>query len=112
MRTYVNELSEGVKVAVLGETFMNSRAFLKISSIHLMFYNQQWVHPEEVLHLYSNGGIKFAGPQSYELSRIARFSLLSDLHEFIQRRAFLGCQHNCPKIYVMKDGALSVYEGL
>ncbi|XP_072043284.1 acyl-coenzyme A diphosphatase NUDT19-like [Amphiura filiformis] len=71
----------------------------------------QWAHPEEAIQLFCDGRINLIGPQLFELLRIARFPMLHDLHNFISRRAFLGCHRNCPKRYSMQDGAISVYEG-
>lgn len=58
----------------------------------------QWSTPSEVLQSYQARELWIAPPQFYELSRMCRFPLLNDLHNFSSRRATEGCEHWVPVV--------------
>ncbi|XP_028257323.1 acyl-coenzyme A diphosphatase NUDT19 isoform X2 [Parambassis ranga] len=63
----------------------------------------EWSSPSEVLQSYQAQDIQIAPPQFYELSRMCRFPLLNDLHNFAHQRATEGCEQWMP-VFVSKDG--------
>ncbi|KAE8297269.1 Nucleoside diphosphate-linked moiety X motif 19 [Larimichthys crocea] len=69
----------------------------------------QWSTPSEVLQSYQARELWIAPPQFYELSRMCRFPLLNDLHNFASRRATEGCEHWLPVL--MKERFLSLLPG-
>lgn len=56
----------------------------------------QWSTPSEILQGFQAQDLWIAPPQFYELSRMCRFPLLSDLHNFSSKRATEGCEHWLP----------------
>ncbi|XP_068597979.1 acyl-coenzyme A diphosphatase NUDT19 [Brachionichthys hirsutus] len=64
----------------------------------------QWSAPSEVLQNFHAKEFWIAPPQFYELSRMCRLPLLSDLHEFSIQRAREGCEQWMP--VVVQDGQL------
>ncbi|KAM7423859.1 hypothetical protein PAMA_000292 [Pampus argenteus] len=62
----------------------------------------QWSTPSEVLQSYQARELWIAPPQFYELSRMCRFPLLNDLHNFSSQRATEGCEQWLP-VVVLKD---------
>nr|XP_046239204.1 nucleoside diphosphate-linked moiety X motif 19 [Scatophagus argus] len=58
----------------------------------------QWSTPAEVLQSYWARKMWIAPPQFYELSRMCRFPLLRDLHNFSSQRATEGCEQWLPVI--------------
>ncbi|XP_035508021.1 nucleoside diphosphate-linked moiety X motif 19 isoform X2 [Morone saxatilis] len=61
----------------------------------------QWSTPSEVLQSYQAQELWIAPPQFYELSRMCRFPLLKDLHNFSSQRATEGCEQWLPVL--LKD---------
>ncbi|XP_029904062.1 acyl-coenzyme A diphosphatase NUDT19 [Myripristis murdjan] len=62
----------------------------------------KWSTPSEILHSYQARDLWIAPPQFYELSRICRFTALSDLHSFSSQRASEGCEQWLP-VRLVKD---------
>ncbi|KAF3686249.1 Nucleoside diphosphate-linked moiety X motif 19 [Channa argus] len=56
----------------------------------------QWSTPSDVLQSYQAKELWIAPPQFYELSRMCRFPLLDDLHDFASQRAAEGCDRLYP----------------
>lgn len=72
----------------------------------------QWSTPSEILRAFQAQELWIAPPQFYELSRMCRFPLLLDLHNFSSKRAAEGCEHWLPVL--SKDehnGPVSVLPG-
>ncbi|KAM9765081.1 acyl-coenzyme A diphosphatase NUDT19 [Menidia menidia] len=62
----------------------------------------QWSTPSEILRSYQDRQLWIAPPQFYELSRMCRFTSLTDLHRFTHQRATEGCEQFTP-VVVFKD---------
>lgn len=69
----------------------------------------QWSTPSEVLQRYQAKEFWIAPPQFYELSRMCRFPLLNDLHNFSCQRATEGCEQWLP--IVIKEECMSLLPG-
>lgn len=73
--------------------------FLYLTFLFCVF---KWSTPSEVLQSFRAEELWIAPPQFYELSRICRFPLLNDLHNFSIQRATEGCEQWLP--IISKDG--------
>ncbi|XP_069030488.1 acyl-coenzyme A diphosphatase NUDT19 [Embiotoca jacksoni] len=71
----------------------------------------QWSTPSEVLQSYQARELWIAPPQFYELSRMCRFPLLNDLHNFAHQRATEGCEQWLPVVSLKEDHAVSLLPG-
>ncbi|XP_071756133.1 acyl-coenzyme A diphosphatase NUDT19 [Centroberyx gerrardi] len=71
----------------------------------------KWSTPSEILHSYQARELWIAPPQFYELSRMCRFPLLDDLHNFASQRAAEGCEQWLPVRVVKDDCYVSLLPG-
>ncbi|XP_070765693.1 acyl-coenzyme A diphosphatase NUDT19 isoform X2 [Enoplosus armatus] len=71
----------------------------------------QWSSPSEVLQSYQERELWIAPPQLYELSRMCRFPLLNDLHNFSGQRATEGCEQWLPVVFSKDDRYMSLLPG-
>ncbi|KAG7237854.1 hypothetical protein INR49_031748, partial [Caranx melampygus] len=71
----------------------------------------QWSTPSEVLQSYQARQLWIAPPQFYELSRMCRFPLLKDLHNFSSQRATEGCEQWLPVLFSKDEHHISVLPG-
>lgn len=71
----------------------------------------QWFKPSEILRSYQARELWIAPPQFYELSRMCRFPLLSDLETFASQRASEGCEQLLPVILSKDTHFISVLPG-
>ncbi|KAM3876936.1 acyl-coenzyme A diphosphatase NUDT19 [Diretmus argenteus] len=71
----------------------------------------KWSPPSEIIHSYQARELWIAPPQLYELSRMCRFPLLSDLHNFSSQRATEGCEQWLPVRLVKDDCHISLLPG-
>lgn len=71
----------------------------------------KWSTPAEVLHSYQARELWIAPPQFYDLSRMCRFSSVSNLHSFASHRAIEGCEQWLPVRLVMDHCYISVLPG-
>ncbi|KAM9410294.1 acyl-coenzyme A diphosphatase NUDT19 [Pholidichthys leucotaenia] len=71
----------------------------------------QWSTPSELLHSYRARELWLAPPQFYELSRMCRFPLLNDLHNFASQRGIEGCEQWLPVIIPHDKHLLSLLPG-
>ncbi|XP_029986942.1 acyl-coenzyme A diphosphatase NUDT19 [Sphaeramia orbicularis] len=71
----------------------------------------QWSTPSEVLQRFGERELWIAPPQFYELSRMCRFPLLSDLHKFSSQRATEGCEQWMPVVLLKDDHYISLLPG-
>ncbi|KAM7406331.1 hypothetical protein PAMP_000714 [Pampus punctatissimus] len=71
----------------------------------------QWSTPSEVLQSYQARELWIAPPQFYELSRMCRFPLLNDLHNFSSQRATEGCEQWLPVVVLKDEHYISLLPG-
>ncbi|XP_047436607.1 nucleoside diphosphate-linked moiety X motif 19 [Mugil cephalus] len=71
----------------------------------------QWSTPSEVLQSYQARELWIAPPQFYELSRMCRFPLLRDLHNFSRQRATEGCEQWLPVVVLQDERYMSLLPG-
>ncbi|CAK6967282.1 nucleoside diphosphate-linked moiety X motif 19 [Scomber scombrus] len=71
----------------------------------------QWSTPSEILQSYEARELWIAPPQFYELSRMCRYPLLSDLHKFASQRAREGCEHWLPVVLTKDEQYISLLPG-
>ncbi|XP_045910907.1 nucleoside diphosphate-linked moiety X motif 19 [Micropterus dolomieu] len=71
----------------------------------------QWSTPSEVLQSYQERKLWIASPQLYELSRMCRFPLLNDLHNFSSQRATEGCEQWLPVVVLKDEHYISLLPG-
>ncbi|XP_029000711.1 nucleoside diphosphate-linked moiety X motif 19 [Betta splendens] len=71
----------------------------------------EWSTPSEILQSYQKQEFWIAPPQFYELSRLRRFPLLSDLHSFARRRAAEGCERWLPVGFLQDGHYISLLPG-
>ncbi|XP_023267782.1 nucleoside diphosphate-linked moiety X motif 19 [Seriola lalandi dorsalis] len=71
----------------------------------------QWSTPSEVLQSYQAQELWIAPPQFYELSRMCRFPVLNDLHNFASQRATEGCEQWLPVVFSKDEHYISLLPG-
>ncbi|XP_071345885.1 acyl-coenzyme A diphosphatase NUDT19 [Trachinotus anak] len=71
----------------------------------------QWSTPSEVLQSYRAQELWIAPPQFYELSRMCRFPVLNDLHNFASQRATEGCEQWLPVVFSKDEHHISLLPG-
>ncbi|XP_006779956.2 LOW QUALITY PROTEIN: nucleoside diphosphate-linked moiety X motif 19 [Neolamprologus brichardi] len=71
----------------------------------------QWSTPSEILQSYQAQELWIAPPQFYELSRLCRFPLLNDLHNFASQRATAGCEQWMPVVVSNDEHHISLLPG-
>uniref|UniRef100_A0AAZ1XFC4 Acyl-coenzyme A diphosphatase NUDT19 n=1 Tax=Oreochromis aureus TaxID=47969 RepID=A0AAZ1XFC4_OREAU len=71
----------------------------------------QWSTPSEILQSYQAQKLWIAPPQFYELSRLCRFPLLNDLHNFASQRATAGCEQWMPVVVSNDEHLISLLPG-
>ncbi|KAM8894867.1 acyl-coenzyme A diphosphatase NUDT19 [Spinachia spinachia] len=71
----------------------------------------KWSTPSEVLSSYQAQEFWIAPPQVYEISRMCRVPLLSDLHNFSSRRATEGCEQLLPVLSLQDEHHTALLPG-
>lgn len=71
----------------------------------------KWSTPPEILHSYRERKVWIAHPQLYDIGRMCKLPLLSDLHDFAKQRSIEGCERCLPVILKATDCNISLLPG-
>lgn len=71
----------------------------------------EWLSPQTVLRLHTEGNAFLPPPQVYEMARLSNFTSLDQLRDFAHNREKLGVERWCANITGLMDGAILALPG-